>query len=184
MGNKMNLLTALLDSGNGSLVDTIAGALNLSQDDTRKAITTVAPAFSHAVKRNTASQDGLSGLLKALSSGNHGRYVDHPETLSRSETIADGNAILGHLFGSKEVSRNVAGHASQETGVDYGKLKKMLPMVAAAVMGAMNKKSSSSGPLGQLIGGGSGGGFLESFLDTDNDGSVVDDILSLAKKAF
>ena len=44
-----------------------------------------------------------------------------------------GNQILGHIFGSKDTSREVATKASQESGVDPSVLKKLLPIVAGAV---------------------------------------------------
>ena len=60
----------------------------------------------------------------------------------------------------------MAGHASQQTGVDSSLIKQMLPMLAAAVMGAMGKQTQGGGGLlGQLAqglggatGGSSGGG--------------------------
>ena len=55
-------------------------------------------------------------------------------------------------------------------------IKKFLPIVAAATMGAMSKGSDA---------GRSGlGGMLGKFLDSDGDGNVVDDLLSLGKKLF
>jgi hypothetical protein len=148
------------------------------------------------MSRNTKQEGGLEALLGALAGGNHQQYVDEPQRLAQPESIADGNAILGHLLGSKDVSRNVAGHAAQETGMDAGILKKMLPMVAAAAMGSMSKKTTSAAPagglsglLGGLMGGGQQkdagmAGVVEGFLDADSDGAVVDDLLDMAKKFF
>jgi hypothetical protein len=44
-----------------------------------------------------------------------------------------GNQILGHIFGSKDTSRDVAAQASEESGVDPSVLKKLLPIVAGAI---------------------------------------------------
>ena len=125
------------------------------------------PALSAGVKRNAGQQTGLDGLIGALKKG---------------------NKILGHLFGSKDVSRQVAAHASEQTGVSSSILKKMLPVVATMVMGGLSKQSNSSGgALAGLLGGGnqqSGGGqsLLTSFLDADGDGSVADDLLGMLFK--
>ena len=43
--------------------------------------------------------------------------------------------FLAILFGSKDVSRAVAGHAAKQTGIGADVLKKMLPMVAAMAHG-------------------------------------------------
>ena len=68
-------------------------------------------------------------------------------------------------------------------------LKKMLPMVAAMTMGGMSKQvqGQSQGGLGGVLGaltgsGGGAGGMLTKFLDADNDGSVLDDVMGFAKK--
>jgi hypothetical protein len=68
-----------------------------------------------------------------------------------------GNEILGHIFGSKDKSRDVAAQASQQSGVDTSVLKKLLPIVAGAVaMHYMTKGrggSSGGGGLGSILGG-------------------------------
>lgn len=69
-----------------------------------------------------------------------------------------GNDILGTIFGSKDVSRSVAGEVAGVTGLDEGLLKKMLPILAMAVAGYMAKQASDGGtqtaesPLGGIIG--------------------------------
>ncbi len=45
--------------------------------------------------------------------------------------VSDGNNILGHILGSKDVSRAVADRASANTGIDSGMLKQMLPCLPA-----------------------------------------------------
>ncbi len=120
----------------------------------------------------------LTAFLGALGSGQHQRYVDDIQSLGRAETIDDGNGILGHILGSKDVSRQVARQASLQSGVGAEILKKMLPVLATLLMGALAKGQlggSATQPgsglgqegrgggsildmLGPLLGGGSGGG--------------------------
>ena len=56
--------------------------------------------------------------------------------------VAEGNGILGHLFGSKEVSRAVAAQAEQATGIGQEIFKQMLPVIASTLMGGMFKQST------------------------------------------
>ena len=73
-----------------------------------------------------------------------------------------GNDILGNIFGSKDVSRSVAGSVAEVTGLDEGMLKKMLPILTMAVAGYMAKQASggmgngapaaSESPLGGILG--------------------------------
>lgn len=67
---------------------------------------------------------------------------DNPASIADQALIKDGNGILGHIFGSKDVSRNVAGRAAEQTGISSAILRKMLPMVATLVVGALSKKAS------------------------------------------
>jgi len=74
-----------------------------------------------------------------------------------------GNQILGHIFGSKDTSRDVATQASQQSGVDSSVLKKLLPIVAGAVaMHYMTQRRQGGATAG--AGGTGGGGLLGSIL--------------------
>ena len=188
----MSLLKALLEASDGGAVKAVASNLGLSNDQAGSAIARMLPALTRGLKGNVAKPGGLESLLGALTKGNHDRYLDNPSQLGDQASIDDGNKILGHLLGNQEVSRKVAGQASEETGIDIGILKKMLPMVAALAMGTMKKQSGSGGLLGGLLGENQGsgaaaqqsGGLLTSFLDADGDGSMADDILGMVAKKF
>ena len=137
----MNLLEMIMQSQGGASAQQAGNQLGLSQDQTQSAIAALLPAISSALKQNTRDPQGLAGLLGALQNGNHQQYIEKPELMGREETIADGNNILGHLFGSKEVSRAVAGRASQQTGIGDDILKKLLPMVATMAMGSLSQQT-------------------------------------------
>ncbi|MEO0574365.1 MAG: DUF937 domain-containing protein [Pseudomonadota bacterium] len=182
----MSILETILKSQGGNLVKQLAGNLNLDEGQAGAAVAQLLPALTQGMKKNVAQPNGLESLLGALKGGNHSRYVEDPANLGSAETVQDGNAILGHLFGSKDVSRQVAAQAAKSTGLDVGAMKKMLPMVAAMAMGSLSKESKG-GALSSLLGGGSqsaGAGLLGSFLDKDNDGVDIGDMLGLAKKFF
>ncbi|NNM00663.1 MAG: DUF937 domain-containing protein, partial [Gammaproteobacteria bacterium] len=190
------LLQDLLQAQGGKLVREMAGNFNLDEAGVGKALGALVPALGAGVQRNVSNAGGLEALAGALKSGHHQRYIDEPERVGASDTVADGNAILGHLFGSKEVSREVAARAAQKSGVGTDTLKKMLPVVAAMVMGTMSKQTSGGNalagqgggsPLGGVLSalaggqGGQGGtsSALTSMLDADGDGSMVDDVLGM-----
>lgn len=168
----MNLLDMIMQAQGGAAAQRAGQTLGLDQSQAQTAIAALLPAISSALKQNTQSPQGLAGLLGALQNGNHSQYVEQPETLGRPETVADGNAILGHLFGSKEVSRAVAGHAAEKTGMSSDILKKMLPLVATMAMGSLSKqtqapdmKSQLAGlAMQQMLGGGAKAGGLGGML--------------------
>ena len=177
----MKLLETLLSSAQGGAVQQAAGQLGLSAENATALISQLGPALAAGLRKNASSEQGLQGLKKALSGGKHERYLDEPGALESAETLNDGNAILGHLFGSKEVSRNVAGRASTQTGLDVGVIKKFLPLAAAAAMGAMSKQTGRGSSLSQADSQGALG-MLSGLLDSDDDGQIFDDLLSLGRK--
>ena len=81
--------------------------------------------------------------MSALSSGRHQQYHDDPTQAFRSEAMGEGNAILGHLFGSKETSRALADQMSLSSGIGSSILKQMLPVVASMIMGGLFKGTQS-----------------------------------------
>jgi hypothetical protein len=178
----MDLLKLLLDSQNAPALKQLASQFGVSEGDAKNALSGMVPALSQGLRKNISSPGGLEGLLGALSKGNHQRYVERPETLADAST--DGNAILGHILGSKDASRQVASDVAARTGLDNGLLKKMLPAVAAMVMGSMSKQSAASGLTSAVSGGNSAGlmGMLSGLLDADKDGSVMDDVMKMAGK--
>ena len=186
----MNLLETLLKAGDGKngIAEQIANNFELSSDQANSALSSLLPAISRSIQKNM-KEGGLQSLLAALNKGSHQRYLDEPETLKKQEAIDDGNAILGHLFGSKDVSRNTAAHAAEQTGIGADILKKILPMVAAAAMGGLSKQTSEKGLLSSAVeqentDSSGASDMLTAFLDADKDGSIVDDVLSMAKRLF
>jgi hypothetical protein len=142
-------------------------------------------ALAAGFQRNMSSPQGLEGLLGALSGGAHQRYVDDPSTLGEAVTTSDGNGILGHIFGSKDVSRQVASQVSAQTGIGESALKAMLPLVAAMMMGTMSKRVAQPG--GASLGGGGATdlmSMLTPMLDANRDGSAVDDVVGMVGRLF
>ncbi|MCH9672120.1 MAG: DUF937 domain-containing protein [Gammaproteobacteria bacterium] len=180
----MNLLEMLLDGGNKGTISELGRSVGLDDNATRSVLERLAPALSRGIQKNASTPKGMEDLMAALEKGNHQRYVDDLGTIGRPETTDDGNGILGHIFGSKDVSRNVAGYASKETGVSSSIIKKLLPVVASIAMGALSKQTQAGRSLTGTSTGGGLPGILSSFLDADKDGSVADDLINLARKFF
>ena len=136
-----NLLDMIMSAQGGNTAQQVGAQLGLDQNQSQRAITALLPTISSALKQNTSNPQGLAGLLGALQNGNHEQYLENPQMLGQQQTVNDGNAILGHLFGSKDVSRAVAGHAAKKTGIGADVLKKMLPLVATMAMGSLSKQT-------------------------------------------
>jgi hypothetical protein len=181
----MNILDSIMSAGNGSAVRELGSQLGLDETQTASALSALVPALAAGLRQNLQTPDGLSGLAGALSAGNHQRYIDDPAVLGEAATVADGNGILGHVLGSKEVSRQVAARAGAQTGLGPDVMKRMLPLVATLVMGAMSRQATTGG--GSSMTGAGGGGLLDLLggaLDQNRDGSALDDITGMIGRTF
>jgi len=152
----MNLTDILAQAGG---IESMAKDLGIPPAMAKQGAEALLPAILGGFKKQAQSGgiEGLGGLLGQLGGGG---LLD--SVLGSQPTpVAPGNEVLGQIFGSKEVSRTVAGQAATQTGLDSGLLKKMLPILAMMVAGYMAKQGGQSqggGGLGDLIGGALGGG--------------------------
>lgn len=173
----MDLLETLVKGAGSGRVEQLARQFGLDADTAKKVVGQLLPALGEGVQRNIGQPGGLESLAQGLANGHHQRYLDDPAALSASRE--DGNAILGHVLGSKDASRNVAAHAAEQTGVDANVIKQMLPMVAALAMGALSKQTGGGR---QLQGGGAD--LLGSLLGGAQGAGGLGDVIDLAKKLF
>jgi hypothetical protein len=157
--------------------------LGLDEHRTASALSALLPALAAGFNRNLQSPDGLTSLVSALASGHHQKYLDNPAVLSDASAIADGNGILSHVLGSKDVSREVANRVSAQSGIGADVLKRLLPLAATLMMSALSKQSTGAGA-GAVTAGIPGGGgdfasMLSPLLDRNRDGSIVDDVTAM-----
>ena len=152
----MNLFDMISTAQGGQAMTKLGRQFGLNEQQSADVLRNLLPAFSTGLKRNTDTSEGLGALLGALGGGRHERYLDDANVFADAGTKTDGDKILGHLFGSKEVSRAVADRAAQQTGVGADILKSMLPYIAPMIMGALFKNGQN--PLGDILGQVLGGG--------------------------
>ncbi len=154
------LFDMLANAQNGNAMNEMARQFGLSQQQAQEAMAALMPAFSQGLKRNTANPYDLGNFLNALASGQHARYFEDAAAAFTPQGMQEGNGILGHLFGSKELSRAVAAQAAQATGIAQQTLQQMLPVLASMIMGGLFKQAtgqSAGQSAGQLGAAGFGG---------------------------
>lgn len=198
----MDMMDMLRASGG---LDAIAGQLGIPPEMAQAGAGALLPAIVGGFQKQSEAAGGgegglgsLIGMLGGLGGAGLADNVLRPE-----ETQVDkGNDILGQIFGSKDVSRTVAGHAAGQTGIDPAILKKMLPLLAMLVGGYLSSRGRGGAAqaqggggilgsiLGSVLGGGqqaapAGGGALGglgSLIDLNGDGNPLDDIIGMAGK--
>ncbi|MBN2701946.1 MAG: DUF937 domain-containing protein [Methylothermaceae bacterium] len=185
----MNMLQIVMENGGQSAIRQVAQRTGLSESQANQLFSMILPALGEGVRRNVKAPSQREGLMNALAQKKHQQVLEQPETLAQEDAIQDGNAILGHLFGSKDVSRNVASRVAERSGTEPDIVKQLLPMAAKLVMGALSKETEKRGMLnGQTSSPGTQqadfmGSFMD-FFDMNNDGSVMDDLSNIARKFF
>jgi hypothetical protein len=148
------LIDMMMKAGGGEAMQTMARQFGLSQQQAMSAVEALMPAFSVGLKRNAADPMGMGAFMQALGTGNHANYFDNVSKAFDPAGIKDGNGILGHLFGSKEVSRAVAQQAAAATGIGSEILKQMLPALASMIMGGLAKQTMGQMQAAAGMGGG------------------------------
>lgn len=137
----LSLYEMMMQAQNGNAVEAMARQFGLAQEQAAKAVAALMPAFSEGFKRNAANPYDLAAFMKALTTGEHAKYFEDIGKAFTPQGMAEGNGILGHLFGNKEVSRAIAARAAQMTGIGQEIYKQMLPVMASALMGGLFKQT-------------------------------------------
>lgn len=146
------------------------------------------PLILGAMKRNAKDPQGAESLNKALQSEKHnGDILNNIENRNTEELTGEGSKILNHVLGSKQsgISKTVA----SALNMDENSVNKILEMAAPVVMGLLGQQkrkdnvdsSGLSGLLGSVMGSNSSHdqSLVETLLDGDGDGSVVDDVAGM-----
>jgi len=190
-------MAGILDVLNSDLGKTIisgvAGQTNQSQNKTQDVLTMALPVLMQAMKQNASTTQGAEGLMSALSNKHDGSILDNLGGLFGggvdSNVLDDGNKILGHVLGGKQ--QHVENALSAKAGLDSGSVAQILKVAAPILMGILgnqakkqnvNNSSGIESLLGGLLKGNSPQqeqSFLESILDADGDGSVIDDVAGM-----
>jgi len=192
----MSGILDLLSSPMGKqLISGVAGQTGHSTDQTGSVLSMALPLLMGAMKKNASTPEGAQGLMNALSNKHDGSILNDLGGLFGGgvdqSVMDDGAGILGHVFGGKQPQ--VENALSKKSGMDAGSIGTILKVAAPILMGMIGQKTrqqnvSDSNGIGDLLGGLMGGGstankqqsLIESFLDSDGDGSILDDVASMA----
>lgn len=197
-----NILDILTNNLSGPAVQALGSELGVQDTSkTETAMETVMKTMVAAIGRNAATPQGLQSLNQAIEKDHDGSIFDNvlanlinsKESSVGARTL-NGAGILGHIFGNKQ--NDVFNSLSKSTGLDQGTLVSMAMKLAPFVLGALGKAKNShsnSGGIGDIIGGVLGSmqsknaketSFLNSILDQDGDGNIVDDVAGMGMKIF
>lgn len=193
-------------------VEQISGQVGAEPSLVNTAIQAALPAILGGLANNAASPEGAQSLDNALSNDHDGSILGSLGSLGSlvldqstpTPRQADAGGILGHILGGSQ--GQVAQDVSQKSGLGMGQVAQILMMLAPIVMGYLGQQKREQnvpadglgGLLGGILGGALGGqqaaaapssgnpmlDMASSMLDSDRDGSALDDIASMAFNYF
>lgn len=139
----VNLLDIMRQAQHGAGMDNMARQFGLSLAEAQRAVETLLPAFSLGFRRNAMNPGAFGPFLDTLSSGRYAPFFDGA-TLTPGAS-PPGAELMGQIFGSPEVSRQIAQQASLMSGVGAQVLQQMMPTMGAVLMGGMTRYASLEG---------------------------------------
>ena len=177
----------LLNTQTGeALIQTASSKTSESKESVNSALAMAFPLLLSAMKRNINSEDGAQNLYKALRSDRHdGSLLENSNNLDPDYLNNEGEKIVNHILGAQK-KEQIASSLSPALNMNKDNLASIIQMAAPillSLLGSQQKKDNiGQQGLGDLLGTVMGSNskhdasFLETLLDRDGDGSIIDDI--------
>ena len=164
-----------------------------SESQASTVISMALPVILGAMNRNTNTREGADGLLSALKKDHDGSILDNIGGFLSGGNFSEGTGILKHVIGNRR--NNVESTIGKQSGLEAGTVGTIMDMAAPLVMGYLGKKQRES----NLTAGGLSGllsamkseteyeapeevSLVEKILDSDGDGSIIDDVAGIGMK--
>ena len=176
-------------------VNQMGNQVGLDSGTVGKLVAAALPLLISALAKNSSSPKGAEDLLGALTKDHDGSILDDIGGLLGGTVNANGSGILGHIFGNKQ--QQIQQSLGASTGVDGAAVGQVLEMLAPVVMGALGKQTASQGLNANDLAGMLRGeaqtasqsapdalGSLIGMLDTDKNGSIIDNVAGIFGKLF
>ncbi len=192
----MNALTEMLTQQlAGTAISQISSRIGADPGTTSKAVGLAVPLLISALAHNSSTPEGAEALNQAVTKDHDGSILDNLMGYLRNSESGNGAGILGHVLGDQRT--DVENGLAQSTGLDPSAAGQLLETVAPLVMGALGKTQQEQGLDANGLSAFLGGqhqqaqatapdvmGMLGGLLDSNKDGSVLDDVGRLASKFF
>lgn len=194
--NLMEMLQGQLSEG---MIDQLAGQLGgADKQQTAAAASGVMSTLMGALAKNASTPEGASSLFNALERDHDGSVLDDfmgmlgGNTQPQQPKAMNGMGILNHVLGDKQNS--AISMISKMSGLDSGKTGSLMAMLAPMLMGGLGKARNQGGlDIGGLTSLLTNTvdtqkqqdptmGLVTKFLDSDGDGSIVDDVANMGMK--
>jgi hypothetical protein len=177
----------------GGGLSQISQQIGTDEQTTGSALSAAMPLLVSALANNASKPDGAQSLHQALAEDHDGSILNDVPGFLENPQAANGAGILGHILGGQQpvVTQGLA----QNTGLDSGQVGQLLQIAAPLLMGALGQQQQQQGLDANSLSAFLGGqqqmaqqsnpdmmSTLNSLLDTNRDGSALDEVLGLMGK--
>jgi hypothetical protein len=175
----------------GDMTASVSHQIGADEAHTTQALSAAVPLLVSALARNASKPDGAQSLHQALKRDHDGSILNDVPKYFEDPKAANGAGILGHVLG--EQRGPVENRLAQQTGLDAKAVGQLLELIAPILLGALGRTQREEGlstdGLAQFLGGQQQVaqdsspdvmGILGDLLDSNDDGSVIDDIGNIA----
>lgn len=172
-----------------------------SDDQTAAAISGVVNTLVAGLSKNANQPGGAAALVSAIDRDHDGSILENLAGIflgggqPQQSRATDGVGILRHILGNNQAP--TTDMLSKVTGLNNSQIMKLMITLAPVVLGALgkfrNQQNLNTGGMADLLSrtvtsqtnqGQGGMSMLTRFLDSDGDGSVMDDIANIGMGLF
>ena len=190
----MSLLNSLLDTVvNDTISDQIATTTGLSKEQTQQAMKMLVPVLMGSLAKNAESDTTQAASINEALNKHDGSILSN---INISDLLAsdDGKKIIGHILGNKTAA--VEQTVAKETNASPSQIESLLKIAGPLLMGTLGKQKAEQGldleGLTSLLSNEKQAmksdstiqSMIFDFIDQNNDGSIIDDVLNIAGKFF
>ncbi|HEX6899516.1 MAG TPA: DUF937 domain-containing protein [Thermoanaerobaculia bacterium] len=189
MASLIDLVQQQLDP---QAISQLSRQLGADEDTTRQAVPAALTALLGGLSKNASQPQGAQQLAGALSRDHDGSLLDSLSDFFGNSQGGQGAGILGHIFGNRTPA--VESQIGSATGLNQGQVGRLLMLLAPVVLAALSRRQQQQGGLdpggiSDILRGERANieqrnpqnrGLLESILDRDGDGQILDDLTGLA----
>lgn len=185
-------MASILDILNTSVGEDFIAKASKSTDENKDNISAVLgmtlPILLGAMKENIKSETGAESLNQALNDNKHGDVLlKNIKSADSTNMTSEGEKILGHLLGGKQdmITKTIGSTLNMNESSVSNIIKMAAPLLMSVLASQKSKENVSSSGLGGLLDSvmGSSGAhdasLIETLLDKNGDGSVIDDVTGM-----
>lgn len=189
----MDFLKLLDELQGDGAIGALSSTLGAKPESVKQATSIGMPMLLQAISGNAKTDEGAASLAGALDQHSGADLGDLLGFLGNVDK-EDGAKILGHILGGKQES--VQGNLAKQTGISNAQAGSLLTSLAPLLLGALGNKKKEDGldvsgvasMLPSLLGSVNQGGnsdmlkMATKLLDSNKDGSIVDDVMKMVGK--